>query len=355
MHLGVVSSDMGTGADYDVSSCDATGDGGRLQDDPRASGCQPPSDPYLSNDPANFPLAELQDTFECVALLGNGGCAFEQPLEAMKVALDGSLVDNQGFLRPGSDLLIIIVTDEDDCSASDSTLYDPDATARWGSPTSHRCFEHGIVCDQPLDSPGTKTGCRPRDDGPLYPISRYVDFLNGLENAGHRLFVTAIAGTTGEVTVESSGEELELGPSCVSTIGEAFPALRIEALTDAFGERGLFTSVCAEDWSTAALANVTDWMAGQLGDPCVSDARFGDGSSCVMRRLTDQGAIDIERCPDPEELPDGGVVYPDAPDPCWTARATSFYCDTVRGLDAVEIQYRTQQPATGDPIELDCR
>lgn len=351
VHIGVISGDMGTGVDYGLIGCDAAGDRGELQDEPRRQGCEPPSDPYMSNDPFNFDPALTKETFECIALLGTNGCSFEQPLEAMKSALDGSNGRNAGFLRADADLLVVIMTDEDDCSVADTSLFDPNAGNRWGPLRSYRCFQHGIVCDQPVDEPGDKTGCHSRADGPLHPVSRYTDFLDGLETGGRRVFVAAIAGTTEDVMVRTSGDGLELGPSCVSSsLGEAAPAVRIRELTEHFAERGLFTSVCADDWSDAALSNVTDWMAGQLGDPCVSTARYGDGSTCVMRRLSDQGPVEIERCPDPAS-PDGGVT----PDPCWRAIENSAYCQDVRGVDAVELEYRSQQPATGDPLELECQ
>ena len=54
---------------------------------------------------------------EVVALVGDNGCAIQGPLEAMKRALSAGR--NPGFLRPGALLGVLIVTDEDDCSAID--------------------------------------------------------------------------------------------------------------------------------------------------------------------------------------------------------------------------------------------
>ena len=48
-------------------------------------------------------------------------------LEAMRLALDPATTENAGFLRENSALAIILLTDEDDCSARDPLLFDPEA------------------------------------------------------------------------------------------------------------------------------------------------------------------------------------------------------------------------------------
>ena len=89
----------------------------------------------------------------CVAVLGTGGCEYEQPLEASLAALTRQAepgMPNEGFLRNDSLLAIIYVTDEDDCSASNPQLYDntqTDINSTLGPLTSYRCFEFGITCD----------------------------------------------------------------------------------------------------------------------------------------------------------------------------------------------------------------
>jgi len=59
-------------------------------------------------------LAALQADFGCMALTGIDGDPVEMGLEAMRQAL--SRPDQQDFLRPGSRLAVVFVTDENDCS-----------------------------------------------------------------------------------------------------------------------------------------------------------------------------------------------------------------------------------------------
>ena len=61
-----------------------------------------------------------QKAFQCIALVGDGGCGVESPLESAKRALDGHLNENSGFLRQNSVLAVIFITDEDD-SANDGS------------------------------------------------------------------------------------------------------------------------------------------------------------------------------------------------------------------------------------------
>lgn len=60
---------------------------------------------------------EIRDYFRCQAIVGTGGEATERGLAAMREALRNT----KDFKRPDSILAIVFVTDENDCSASDST------------------------------------------------------------------------------------------------------------------------------------------------------------------------------------------------------------------------------------------
>src|SRR5688572_12123613 len=79
----------------------------------------------------------LTEAFAAMALVGDGGCGYEQHFKAARSALDAA-----GFLRDEALLLVVFVTDEDDCSASGPALFsDPyaDACSELGASTSYRC------------------------------------------------------------------------------------------------------------------------------------------------------------------------------------------------------------------------
>jgi len=267
----VVSTDLGAG-NYALPTCEvAGGDGGKLLHQPTgALGCATPTNPWISyasgttNIPSGSPdpVQRVKDAFTCIARIGTGGCGFENPLEAARRALDPVLNVNPGFVRSNALLAVVFLTDEDDCSAKNTQLYDP-SNMSFGQLASYRCTRFGWVCDQPLDTAGVKTGCVPGQSW-LYPVSDYVSFFQGLKPAG-KVFLAAIAGPPGPVQVTVTGSNAELQPSCTSASGTAsgtaVPPLRIRAVLDALGPEGIFdlgidaqnkpvpVDICATDYS----------------------------------------------------------------------------------------------------------
>src|SRR5262249_24780325 len=99
---------------------------------------------------SNFTGA-IEDVFSCIAALGVGGCGFEHQLASVRRALGGDPdmpmpTQNQGFLRPDARLGVILITDEDDCSAPNgSDLFTTDEST-YGPVNSYRCNEYGHLC-----------------------------------------------------------------------------------------------------------------------------------------------------------------------------------------------------------------
>ncbi len=280
LHIGVVSSDLGVGSFAGIAgldSCSAQGDRGILQHQARDPTCTPPKDRYISyrdgetNIPgeSSDPIEHLKQAFGCIARLGTGGCGFEQPLEAARLALD---TRNPGFLRESALLAVVLITDEDDCSARDSQLFDPRQTSidsPLGPLHSFRCFEHGFECDiNDRTKVGPRRDCRPAGRF-LWDLSRYVDFFRRLKPA-HRLVFAAISGPTGRVAVGRDGNNPTLEPSCQSSAGVAAPALRIEQVVEAFGDDGHFSSICAGDFGPAMSA-IGKKLQGRIGDQCIDN------------------------------------------------------------------------------------
>src|SRR5687767_7196111 len=57
----------------------------------------------------------LTETFAKMARVGDAGCGMEQPFKAARLALSNK---TEAFLRDDALLLVVFVTDEDDCSAT---------------------------------------------------------------------------------------------------------------------------------------------------------------------------------------------------------------------------------------------
>lgn len=242
VHIGVISTDMGVGPN-NVLGCTSSGDHGALQSIPRGE-CTAPADAYISDfadtmdTRATNYAGGLADTFACIAELGTDGCGFEQPLEAVRRALNGTIPGNDGFLRNGSALAVIILTDEDDCSTSDTGMFDPsqdDILDPLGPFSSYRCFDFGVICnpDEPR-IPGTKNGCISREFSPyMYGVQEYVTFLKSIKPE-NQLVVATIHGPNTPVSVQLDNGDLLLQPSCVSANGQADPGIRLATFTSQF-------------------------------------------------------------------------------------------------------------------------
>lgn len=255
----------------------------------------------------NYTDTSLEDLFKCMAKVGTEGCQFEQPLEAMYKALDDHEA-NTGFVRENAYLTVVLVTDEDDCSAASSELFnDSNDTAGGqdlGPRASFRCFEYGIVCDQESREEGTKTNCRVAegDDSMLNDLGRYKDLLHELKDES-MVLVAAIAGPVGDstVTVEQTGSQdntrYVVGASCgegQNNYDGAKPAFRLNAFISSMTEESdmewAFTSICADSYN-AALTGVGGKLVAMM-DTCAPVAYKG----CHAPQTDADGNIDATTC-----------------------------------------------------------
>jgi hypothetical protein len=346
----------------------------------------------------NYSGEDLEDAFSCVAGLGTLGCGFEQPLEAMYQALDPANAANDGFLREDAILAVVLITDEDDCSARNPQLFDNSQTSMdstLGPLTSFRCFEFGITCDVNSRShQGLRQDCVPREDANalLHPVSRYTGFLRSLK-AEEFLVVAAIAGPyAGSVTVGLDDySQPEVQPSCSTERGGAVPGVRLKAFVEAFNEpdemAGAYTSICSPTYADA-LQGVADniavlldtcpaWPLQGCSDPGVLYGLPGDGRSCndncqprcsVQDVVADESRTDVPRCvhvcptglcldnADPTAAYAGG--HPDRRDPdlpvpaCWHV-GYNEQCAVAHGAEIVISRQADPPPRT--VTEAACR
>jgi hypothetical protein len=282
LHIGVVSTDMGVGG-YNVQTCENDplyGDDGILQHTPHSTGCSAAYPTYLSYyiDPTATPsldqINELATDFGCIAVLGTQGCGFEQQLEAAYKALvvhsqPGGA--NAGFLREHTILTILFVTDEEDCSAADPTIFDISALPYT---VSLQCYYQAVK---------------------LHAVERYVQALRQLRPDPQDLVVGFITGVPQDAACVGSGDDI---PSCLEIpemqevvrpdgelleyvckypaactppdppypgdcIAEAFPARRFVQLAQAFGDNAVVQSICTDTF-VPAMSALTDKLRASI-------------------------------------------------------------------------------------------
>ena len=322
VHIGVLSSDLGAGrfSGAMVEGCTRPGgDHGVFQAQPRANGglCRsaPKTGSFITANGAktNFD-GSISDALSCIAALGTGGCGFEHQLGSIQRALGGDAggvpAQNAGFLRDDALLAIVIITDEDDCSAPDDTdLFDPGQTLvtdPLGPLDSFRCNEFGHLCDG-VPPPRTMEAsnlmnCQSNENGKLTRIADFVQFFKSLKASPDDVIVAAITGPVTPYGVElhsvrnrAAGiteNEPRIIPSCKSTNGAAAPAVRIKQFVDAFGVNGTFESICDGDFSPA-MARIGDKIAGRIRHQCLEEppvdrdpARAGVQANCEVYEET---------------------------------------------------------------------
>lgn len=353
LHLGVVSTDLGSQGAEDSEpgpsigsgpgSCSGTGKDGALQTDELVSGAFISDVQNSDGTRTTNYTGALGDAFAAISSLGVSGCGFEQPIEAMRRALEGNPA-NVGFVRPDAALAVIVVTDEDDCSFAHSTLLGSD-TDTLGPLQSFRCTRFGVSCDvggttpDEMASVGEKSGCHWNEQSAhLTTRARYEGFFASIKPDPRSTFFGAIAGPPTWVEVESrptpNGEPIS---GLVHSCGYADPAVRIEELARTV-PRGRFESACSLDLNPAAFAMARE-IDGMLGDTC----------------LTRDIAMPAD-CEVADQTLAGETVLP----PCSADTSTDCYqlledpaCSTASHL-RVEVT-RGAAPAAGTMIVVRCR
>lgn len=373
LHLGVITSSVDVGRDVGSPACHpASGSNGALINaprDPRASCPQPTTDRFLADlavpgggRMVNYSGA-LPDALSCISSVGDAGCGLEAPLEAIKRALDGSHPENAGFVRRGALLAVVILTDEDDCSA-DPLLFAQAPVA--GDSRDFTCALAAYQCTPAIGTLGPHTGCKVRHDGLIRDPRDYASFLAGLKGPAG-VAVALVAGdpspdiATGALTAPFQ-QSVAVLPSCSATINGTpaigRPALRLDEFRSQFGDRGLFRTVCQADYSSA-LADIGKLLIKALS-PCLEgtlDTRDRDADApglqpdCVV---TEVQSADTDTEVD-TLIPECKMLAPGRPDlagaPCWWV-AVDPACETETQL-SLHVE-RSAAPPPGSVVRVSC-
>lgn len=269
LHVGVVTSDLGALGNI-VPTCSGQGDDGVLVDTPLTAmvGCAASYPSFLEFTPGDS-VSQLGSDFACLATVGAVGCGFEQQLEAVLKATvdrsssyvfyDGTVGHgdgaNAGFLRDGSVLVTLLVTDEEDCSTLDADLFAVADGPYVGTDLNLRCYLH---------------------DGALTAVSRYVEGLGSLRSDPADLVFAALVGVPPRVQESSYAAMLadpdmdfEVDPAmplrplpaCDGGTGAAYPGRRFIEVAQGLEARGsatLIRSICQSNFHVPidALLNV---------------------------------------------------------------------------------------------------
>ena len=258
VHVAVTTPDLGVpGQDLPPQfGCTAPGDDGIfLNPGEYGLSCETQSTAYLSYDHASAAVMTAE-SLSCLPIVEDSGCGYEMPLEAAlksvwpesrtELTFLGEMSprghgegENRGFLRDDSLLVVIIVTDEDDCSSRvtdhlgdffTSASGGQTITAASGLPVASGEMVPATMAPEgmppagmapagmapegieapPLESPTPTSSLNPvpanlrcfayqdelADDGGPYlqPVQRYVDAFKQLRPNNERFIFAVVAG-----------------------------------------------------------------------------------------------------------------------------------------------------------------
>ena len=271
-----------------LADCDAllAGQGAILRSGPDGNiGRHCDADP----DPAKCLTTETERLFGCLVGLGTDGSSFEQGLEAMRTALscdgpnsgafdaccteDGRFdptcrpAVEPAFLRPDATLVVVIVSDEDDCS------FDP---------------------ADPVHSGDVKS-CLWEPDK-LLPVDAYVEFLRGLKRRPAEQLVVATIAAPRSYDADGAPHSYAQGDSpvaaCESDAGRGFAGTRYLEFTEAFGRAGVGCPAGAE--GTERCVHICEGSFSRALDITRDRIEETLGSYCLDRPPA---------CADPTECP----------------------------------------------------
>jgi hypothetical protein len=294
VHIAVTTSDMGVGdaASERIPSCTKTGgDGVFVRPGEVGVTCDVSYPGYLAFEGGPAALSTVSSV-ACVPLVfnvdgANGGCGFEQPLEAALKSVwpaanpavtfvsgvgHGS-EDNQGFLRDNSLLVVVIVTDEDDCSATDQSIFDLMDPER--GDINLRCFHNKDKLQDPARYVEHFRSLRPHNDNVVFAViggvpaelvsddyRSHYDFAVPAQVDAYLDDVLADEHMQERVdpqSMEGSGTG-NLLPSCITPPRTpslanpashlSFPPRRLLEVARGFGPQAVIGSICASEFGT---------------------------------------------------------------------------------------------------------
>jgi len=296
-------------------------------------------DPNIPGRVQNYTNVKLEDVFSCLAkAVGVRGCGQEHQLQATRVSLipQSFNQENLNFVRKDAYLAIVLITDEDDCSATNldnqnddmfnmATKRDPNDT------TSLRCAARGHLCNNAaipnFDHVAGYTGTGPythdfndcsakvmldpkNPDYVYMPLIDVPDIIQNIKdikgaNWAQKILVSGIIGwppgpndtnlpstvkTYDQYRIDKDPTSLPAGqqnlwdymPICEDpnqtsadgNIYKGFGGLRLKMFIDAFGKNGQVFSICNSDFTNAML---------QIGNAIVQVLKPG----CVQYPLID--------------------------------------------------------------------
>ncbi|MEZ4288652.1 MAG: hypothetical protein R3A47_11035 [Polyangiales bacterium] len=275
LRVGVVTSNMGTGDSngFGFPGCSGNGDNAQLRSaDGAGMSCSGGNSIYYDYQSGMTVRATFDAEVDCATDQGTDGCGFEQQLAATSGAFTNP--GNAGFLRSNALLAIIMVTDEEDCSTTNSEVFNPDSTSLEGPFTTTDEVKREERCWAFRDQ--------------LTPISDFVSGILATKGGNpEQIVFAAITGVPNAVVEPSDNANLNLDDYDAVL---ADPRMEQRPFTAALSAHPFYNAVYGDTTNTAA--NEVDQANEKLVPVCIaadgSDAdNFPDGRAFPAVRIVE--------------------------------------------------------------------
>ncbi len=249
----------------------------------------------------------FEQLFLCMAQLGASQeqcTAQEQGLLAAWMALDPNgenAAQAKAFLRNDAYLLVVSVSDEDDCSTTGNLVMDD----------YPKC-----ACLRDADGCLPSGGCDPTQPGPLFPATSFVNRLKSLKKDPAMVVFAAIVGNVQPGSATSPGSDALVirqryydcrcnayayrqgTYACLSRQGKAEMGSRYIQVADAFGPAfGQISNICDDRGLEPALERIANLVIPLMTKVCLprplSEEEFlnvfkvgADGASVLLAQTT---------------------------------------------------------------------
>jgi len=243
----------------------------------------------------------LVSEFATLIQQGTVGSGQETPFEAVRLATSSPLTENEnaGFLRTGARLVVVVVSDEDDCSEQ-VTLTSP-LTLAAPPQVSVSTFTNVDYCTLQSSKLGT--------------VDQYYDVFNALQDQDGRkrdvlwAAIAPVARTDKTaLAVDDNGTPRNI--DCPTSNG---PGYRHRAMAEKFNKQlANLDSICNPSYhdtliNIAALANITSSIAVRgLPDPGLATVEITRGDGAIQKCTVDNGGIRYE---EPTLTTDGRIYF----------------------------------------------
>lgn len=293
-----------------LEGLDARGVAARLgvvnTDSPRPEGLAPPG---TSADECGGNTAAFADSTSggdwtraaaCNVVQGDRGEPRQQALSAAKTSLLDEPGDLAEFFRPRARRLVMVVSNEDDCSSGESL------SGGSGESIRARCAQQAERLDE---------------------VERWAEEVRAELKTAEGLSIAVLSGPP--VSADDGAEEV-LRPVCQGALGAAYGASRLWEAADYFGPQGAFESLCVEDLDFS-LARIAQQLVGQArmticpAEPMVHEP---------LRVEIDAGSGDLS----PADPGEAGFIFLGETDSCHNG-ALSIAAQELVGAERVEVKY----------------